>query len=120
MFTPRCLHIGDTIGVISPSFGGAGAFPHRYKQSVDCLKRMGLNVRPAQNALSSTGYVSDSIKARVDDIHEMFSDSSISAIICSIGGNHSNQLLGYLDYELISKNPKPFIGPKCLPWIIRK
>jgi len=85
-------------------------FPHRYDQAVEAVNEIGLNVKPAKNALKSSGYVSSSIQDRVEDIHAMFSDPSVSAIICSIGGNHSNQLLQYLDYDLIAKNPKPFIG----------
>jgi len=85
-------------------------FPHRYENAVAAIKKIGLNVKPATNALKSSGYLSSSIQDRVDDIHEMFSDPSVSAIICSIGGNYSNQLLQYLDYGLIKKNPKPFIG----------
>jgi len=110
MIIPAKLQIGDNVGIISPSFGGAGAFSHRYQQADESLNKIGLKVKPAKNALKSSGYVSSSIKDRVDDIHEMFSDPSVSAIICSIGGNHSNQLLQYLDYDLIAKNPKPFIG----------
>jgi len=110
MIIPAKLKKGDNIGIISPSLGGAGIFPHRYEKAVESLNKIGLNVKPAKNSLKSSGYVSSSIQDRVDDIHEMFSDPSVSAIICSIGGNHSNQLLHYLDYDLIAKNPKPFIG----------
>ena len=110
MIIPERLKKGNTIGIISPSFGGAGMFAHRYEKAVEVLNKISLNVKPAKNALKSSGYVSSSIQDRVDDIHEMFSDLSVSAIICSIVGNHSNQLLQYLDYDLIAKNPKPFIG----------
>lgn len=40
----------------------------------------------------------------------MFQDESVKAIIAAIGGNHSNHLLRFLDYGIIAKNPKIFIG----------
>lgn len=49
--------------------------------------------------------MSSSIRSRVADIHEAFNDSSVKAILTVIGGFNSNQLLPYLDYDLISENP---------------
>jgi muramoyltetrapeptide carboxypeptidase len=43
---------------------------------------------------------------RVSDIHDAFSDKSINLIITAIGGFNSNQILRYLDYDLIKSNPK--------------
>ncbi|KAG8999988.1 hypothetical protein FRB95_011495 [Tulasnella sp. JGI-2019a] len=34
----------------------------------------------------------------------------VKAIICTIGGHTTNELLPHLDYELIRANPKIFIG----------
>src|SRR5699024_1945995 len=51
-----------------------------------------------------------SVKDRLDDIHSMVSDPEIKAIMNTIGGFNSNQLIGDLDYELIKANPKIFIG----------
>jgi muramoyltetrapeptide carboxypeptidase LdcA involved in peptidoglycan recycling len=34
----------------------------------------------------------------------------VRAIFCTIGGDHSNQLLSSLDFELVRENPKPLIG----------
>lgn len=54
--------------------------------------------------------MSSSIRSRVADIHEAFNDSSVKAILTVIGGFNSNQLLPYLDYDLISENPKILCG----------
>lgn len=107
---PKKLNPGDTIGVISPSAGLFPIFPHRIKQAENNLEKMGYHFQYAKHAAENSGYVSSSIKSRVDDIHEMFLDPKIKAIICSIGGNHSNQLLKYLDFEIIKNNPKIFVG----------
>ena len=34
----------------------------------------------------------------------------MKAIITTIGGDHSNQVLKYLDFEIIKNNPKIFMG----------
>ncbi|RME55974.1 LD-carboxypeptidase [Candidatus Parcubacteria bacterium] len=37
-------------------------------------------------------------------------DKEVKAIFSFIGGNHSNQVLEYLDFSLIKRNPKIFLG----------
>ena len=62
------------------------------------------------NASVATGWVAGSPQQRVDDIHAAFADDSVAAVLCGIGGNHSNQLLPLLDYDLIRAHPKIFQG----------
>ncbi len=110
MIKPLRLKFGDTIGIISPSWGGAGRFPHRVEQGIQCLRGLGFDVRLAEHALNQNGFVSDTPENRVQDIHDMFADPSVKAIIAAIGGDHSCHLLPLLDFELISRNPKIFMG----------
>lgn len=107
---PKKLQQRDTIGIIAPSAGSANIFPHRIENAVKSLNRLGYKVKFATHSLERNGYVSSEPEKRTDDIHEMFTDDDISAIICTIGGNHSNQILKYLNFELIKNNPKIFIG----------
>lgn len=110
MIKPSRLKFGDTIGIISPSWGGAGIFPHRVEQGVQCLRKLGFDVRLAKHALNRKGFVSDTPENRAQDIHDMFADPDVKAIIASIGGNHSCHLLPLLDFDLIRGNPKIFMG----------
>lgn len=110
LINPNPLKRGDTIGIISPSAGLAPFAMHRIDNAVAYLKKSGFDVLIGKHALENNGYVSSSIEARLDDIHSMFSNSKIKAIICTIGGNNSNQLLPFIDYKLIGRNPKIFIG----------
>lgn len=43
-------------------------------------------------------------------LHTFFKDPKIDGILFFWGGYQSHQLLEYLDYELIRRNPKPLIG----------
>lgn len=53
---------------------------------------------------------SASIESRVADLHAAFADDSVDAILATIGGFNCNELLPYLDYELIARHPKVFCG----------
>lgn len=107
---PQKIKKGDTIGVISPSAGLGPIFPHRIEQAEKNLNKLGFKLKYAKNSLKNDGYVSASAKERADDIHEMFLDNEVKAVIATIGGNHSNQVLKYLDFNIIKNNPKIFIG----------
>lgn len=110
MLKPARLKPGDTIGIISPSWGGAGAFPHRVEQGIKGLAALGFKVELAPHAVNQNGFVSDSPANRAQDIHAMFANPAIQAIIAAIGGDHSCHLLPLLDFELIARNPKVFMG----------
>jgi muramoyltetrapeptide carboxypeptidase LdcA involved in peptidoglycan recycling len=53
---------------------------------------------------------SSSIELRLIDLHEAFLDKNVKAILPTIGGFNSNQLLKYIDYKLIKRNPKILCG----------
>jgi len=110
MLKPSRLKPGDTIGIVSPSWGGAGAFPHRVEQGIKYLDTLGFKVELAPHALNQMGYISDTPANRAQDIHDMFENPTIQAIIASIGGDHACHLLPLLDFELIASHPKVFMG----------
>src|SRR6266480_7576588 len=110
MLVPGRVREGDTVAIVSPSFGAVGRFPHRTERGIAYLESLGLRVRLMQHAGETQGWASSAAASRAADIHEAFSDHQVSAIVCGIGGNHSNQLLPLLDYELIARNPKIFQG----------
>ena len=107
---PKKLQQGDTIGVIAPSAGNANFFPHRVENAIKFLKSEGYKVILSANATKNRDYVSAEPIDRANDINEMFADRNVKAIICTIGGNHSNQLIKYIDFEIIKNNPKIFLG----------
>lgn len=107
---PERLNPGDTIGIISPSSGLAGLFPHRTEQGVRTLEKMGFRVIFASHARDCEGWASSTPEHRAQDIHDMFAANDVKLILSAIGGNHANQILKHLDFDLIKKNPKIFIG----------
>ena len=53
---------------------------------------------------------SASAEIRSEELMKFFSDKSIQAIFDISGGDLSNEILDYLDYDIIKKNIKPFFG----------
>jgi muramoyltetrapeptide carboxypeptidase len=107
---PEPLRPGDTIGIVSPSFGGVGTWPHRAEAATAYLAALGLKVRFMTNSRRAESWVSTNAKERVADLHEAFADPDVRLVLCGIGGDHSNQLVEHLDYELIGADPKWFQG----------
>lgn len=107
---PPRLRPGDTIGIVSPSWGGAGIFPHRVERGIRQIEAMGFRSKLARHALNQRGQVSETPEHRAADIHGMFLDPEVRAIVAAIGGDHSCHLLPLLDFELIRRHPKIFIG----------
>ena len=107
LIRPRALKVGDTIGVITPS---TPVFdPDDLVVIEPTLKSFGLKVKIGKHVGKRSLTYRESVAARLDDIHAMFKDPEIKAIIAS-GGYGSPQLLDRLDYDLIRKNPKIFVG----------
>lgn len=110
LLKPKSLKIGDTIGLISPSAPLAGLVPHRTKKGIQGLEQLGFKVKIGKNALKVTGHTAGAPYERAEDINFFFADKEVKAIFSFIGGNHSNQILKYLNFNLIKKNPKIFLG----------
>jgi muramoyltetrapeptide carboxypeptidase LdcA involved in peptidoglycan recycling len=62
------------------------------------------------NAARSEGWASAPAEARAADLHEAFRADDVAVVLAGIGGNHSNQVLPYLDFDLIRAHPKVFQG----------
>ncbi|MBU5483784.1 LD-carboxypeptidase [Clostridium sp. MSJ-11] len=107
---PNKLKSGDEIRVISPSRSLGIIDLEQRKISIEALGKLGLKVTFSKNAEKIDEFSSSSIEDRIEDLHEAFRDSNVKGILTTIGGYNSNQLLKYIDYEIIKDNPKIFCG----------
>ncbi|WP_164667274.1 S66 family peptidase [Virgibacillus doumboii] len=113
LIKPKKLRPGDKVATISPSWGGAGEqeLRWRYEQGVERLRDMfGLEVVAMPNSLKGADYLYEHPEARAEDLMEAFRDENIKGIIANIGGSESIRLLPYIDFDVIRKNPKIFMG----------
>ena len=109
ILVPPPLEENDIIGFVSPSAGLAGIFKYRVKRAINWFKEQGFKVKLGKN-FWKTGYIAGEPEERISDLNEMIHDNSIKAIICAIGGEHSIQLLKYVDFKAFRKTPKIFVG----------
>src|SRR4051794_30166005 len=107
---PPRVEPGDTVAIVSPSFGAVGRWPHRVERATAYLEGLGLRVRLMRNAARSESWVSAPAQARADDLHAAFADDEVAIVLAGLGGDHSNALLPLLDRELIAAHPKVFQG----------
>lgn len=98
------LKKGDSIGVISPSAPITAFCPNRFNRGIAYLEKIGYKTVVADNAREVKEFTAGTIQQRVADVHEMFANKDVKAIILTIGGYNANDLLDKLDYEMIKKN----------------
>jgi muramoyltetrapeptide carboxypeptidase len=113
---PNALKPGDVIGIVATSY--PFPFPEEesngyfceYRKGVGQLERFGFQTKESKNLRKKNWWCAGTALERAVDINEMFADPTVKAIIVHDGGESAIGILDYIDYELISKNPKPFIG----------
>jgi len=107
---PQKLKKGDEVRVIAPVRSLAIISEESRKIANKRFEELGLKLSFGKHAEEMDEFVSTSIEARVEDFHQAFQDKNVKAILTVIGGFNSNQLLRYLDWDLIKSNPKIFCG----------
>ncbi len=108
---PARLKPGDTIGVVSPSTPVGESLQPQLDCGVEFLRGLGFQVALGEYVSSRTmGWYAAAPEEKAGDIHSMFADPTVQAIICSQGGATANACLPYLDWELIRSHPKVFLG----------
>ncbi|OQY04877.1 MAG: hypothetical protein B6I20_02270 [Bacteroidetes bacterium 4572_117] len=103
----QSLKKGDTIGLITPA---SPISPEQLEQATKMLHSLGYKTYHTEKVLFKKGYLAGTDTDRLDDMHHMFENKSVDAIMCIRGGYGTPRILPGIDYDLIRKNPKPFIG----------
>ncbi len=98
---------GCTIGVVSPAF-----IPNRERviAGVKYLQNRTYNIRAGENLNKEYGYFAGREEERLDDLHDMFTDTEVRLIICTRGGWGGLRMIDRIGYNLIAENPKPLVG----------
>lgn len=104
---PKRLMKGDAVAVIAPS---SGVEDEAFEKAVRNLTDLGLKPLIGKNARNRNGFLAGTDKQRLEDLHHAFADKEIKAVWCIRGGYGASRLLPDLNFSLIRKNPKIFIG----------
>jgi muramoyltetrapeptide carboxypeptidase len=105
---PMALKKGDTVGLVSTGFRVLNDLDAQF--AIERLEALGFNVKVGDAILNQNGYFAGTDAERAKDLHTMFADKEVKAIFQLRGGFGSTRLLNLLDYDLIKKNPKVFMG----------
>ncbi len=105
---PPALRKGDVIGICAPA-----SPPLRrddLARGIAYLEGLGYRVEPGRNLYKKDGYLAGSDRERASDLNRLFSDRSVRAIVALRGGYGSMRILPMIDYAVVRRNPKIFVG----------
>ncbi len=105
---PSVLNFGDRVAIVSPA--GSVISDNDIETAITSVRMMGLTPVPGANLGARWGYLGGRDTERVTDLHDAFENPAIKAVMPVRGGYGSSRLLPMVDFDLIARNPKAFIG----------
>lgn len=105
----------NEIRIIAPSasaqtFMDSPKYVRRFQEAQKVLSQFCNLLSFSKNAFEINKNNSSLITSRIDDLHSAFEDKNVDAIFCARGGYNCNELLQYIDWDIIRHNPKVFMG----------
>lgn len=103
---PEKLKTGDVIGIVSPSHV---AQQDIYRRIIANIERKGFRVKTGKNLYKDTyGYLASEAE-RAEDFNGMVLDQTVKMVFFG-GGYGALEILPYIDYGAILRNPKIFLS----------
>lgn len=107
---PKKIEKGAHVRIIAPARSLKLLSDDNKKKAIARLEKIGFKLSFGKHVDEMDEFNSSSIESRIEDLHDAFADRTVNAILTVIGGYNSNQLLQYIDYGLIARNPKIICG----------
>ncbi|MBI3911731.1 MAG: LD-carboxypeptidase [Armatimonadetes bacterium] len=104
---PPALPEGATLGIVAPA---SPPCEERLTRGLEALRERGFRLVLAPHLRDRYGHLAGADVDRAADLHAMFADPAVDGVLCARGGNGASRLLPYLDFNLIRRHPKPFVG----------
>ncbi len=101
---------GCGIGIFSSSSPISATVPTRYARGKDYLASRGYHVIDGDLCGKSDHYRSGSIAERAAEFNALLYRDDVSILMAAIGGNNTNAILPYLDYDYLRAHPKVIVG----------
>ena len=99
------------VRIVAPSLSLEKKDLSKLKKAEEYFKSIGYTLTTGKYIFDKNKYYGcSSIKNRVNDLMDAFKDKNVKIIICANGGYNVNQILPFLDYNIIKNNPKMLIG----------
>ncbi len=107
LIKPKALRQGDAIGVVAP----AGPLNReRIDRALARIQARGFPTKTYGDIYRSNGYLAGDDATRTEELMAAFADPETTAVWCARGGYGVIRLLDRLDFNVIRRNPKVFIG----------
>jgi muramoyltetrapeptide carboxypeptidase len=104
---PKKLKKGDTIGVFAP---GTPMPAEELEAAAENLRSFGFKVKIHPQCHMRHDLTAGTTEQRAQAMNDLFGDDEVDAIFAMRGGLRVMNMLDKIDYDLIAKNPKIFIG----------
>ena len=98
---------GDRVAILSPAFAAPAVSEVVHEQAMQRL-RDATGLLPVE--FPTTRQLGASAEARGADVTAAFADPTIRAVLATIGGDDQVTVIPHIDADVISANPKPFLG----------
>ncbi len=105
---PAPLKKGDTIGIIAPA--GPVHNENDFSAGLKILTDLGFKTRYRNDILRHNDFLAGTDQDRLAELHELWRDPEVKAILAVRGGYGCLRLLPDLDFNLIRQQPKVLIG----------
>lgn len=105
---PNFITNKSTIGITAPS-AGVGKYCGDFDKSLNNIKKYCKNIIETAN-VRSDGEVSSPPEIRGKELQELFENKNVDMIMCASGGDFLTDMLPFINYKEIEKNPKWIMG----------
>ena len=105
---PPRLKAGDTIGVFHPA--GPIEDLAAFESGLHILREFGLQVRHHHPDDSGPAYLAAKDEERVRELHTLWADEEVKALITARGGYGCLRIINNLDQDFLRSHPKMLIG----------
>ncbi len=106
---PKCP-LPLKIGVFSASSPISATVPSRYQRGKAFLQSKGIQVIDGNLCGKRDYYRSGTIRDRANELNQLLYREDIPILMAAIGGNNTNSILPYIDYDYLKHHPKVVIG----------
>ena len=108
----------DHIGIVACSNGQPLCNKNKIENLLETLKTLDLNPICSEYIYEINSPFNGSAKEKGKAFMDLYKNDEVKAIFDISGGDLANEVLDYLDYDYIFKNPKPFFGYSDLTTVL--
>lgn len=111
MIYPKFIKKNALIGVPAPSAGSKSPGKrNKIGNAKSNLEKLGYKILLSKNIFNNERGRSATAQKRAKEINDMFESKNIDMILCASGGDFLVEILPYIDFDIITNNPKLIAG----------